>query len=242
MSELPDLSVIIPAFQEAERLPRTLGAVASYLKLRDLRVEIVIVDDGSTDGTTRTARDITRDSGAESPVQYRVITLPSNRGKGAAVRAGVCSSLGARVLITDADLSTPIEELPKLESALLAADLAFGSRALRPELIAQRQPRYRETMGRVFNLLIRLLGVRGLRDTQCGFKLIDGEHARSLFRDMTIDGFAFDVELLLRARSRGLRVVEVPVIWNHVEHSRVKPVLHSLQMMRDVIRLRLGRL
>ncbi len=225
------LSIVVPAYQEQDRLPGSLAQIERFLLHSERSYEIVVVDDGSTDGT-RFATD-----GFES--QFRTLVLPKNRGKGAAVKAGVLDTTGDRVLITDADLSTPIEELATLEAALATSPIAFGSRALARDLIGQRQPFYRETMGSTFNLLLRLLGFGGVRDTQCGFKLIEGKVARDLFAEMTIDGFAFDVELLVLARKRGISVQEVAVVWNHVEYSRVDPVTHSAQMLWDVLKLRL---
>ena len=230
-STTPILSVVVPAYQEGRRLPTTLERLASYLGRRFTdRFEVLVVDDGSTDGT----HELTN----EHPEAFRTIRLPRNQGKGAAVRAGVLASVGELVLITDADLAAPIEELAKLEEHIETAPVIFGSRALRRDLIRQRQPFYREGLGRIFNRILQLLGVRGIRDTQCGFKLLRGDIARSLFAEMIVDGFAFDVELLLRARRRGLEVAEVPVVWNHVEDSRVHPVKDSLHMLFDVLRLR----
>ena len=169
----------------------------------------------------------------------RVLRHGRNRGKGAAIRTGVLASRGARVLLADADASTPIEELEKLEARLAEAPLVFGSRATPGSEVRRHQPRYRELMGKSFNLIVRLLGVRGLRDTQCGFKLLDGEVARELCADLTIEGFAYDVELVLLARRRGHRIVEVGVVFEHSPESRVHPIRSSLEMLRDVVRVRL---
>lgn len=221
----------MPAYQEAHRLPGTLQRLDEYLRGQfGEAFEVLVVDDGSRDGT---AEATTRHG-----EPFHTIRLPENRGKGAAVRTGVLATRGDQVLITDADLAAPIEELTKLQAHIEEAPVVFGSRALRRELIEQRQPFYREGLGRAFNRCLHLLGVRGIRDTQCGFKLLDGAVARALFAEMTIDGFAFDVELLLLARRRGLPVVETPVAWNHVEESRVHLIKDSLQMLIDVIRLR----
>ncbi len=228
------LSVVIPAFNEARRLPGTLGAIAGFLaRRRDLQpAEIVVVDDGSRDATGATAAAFAAPPG----VAVRVVRLPRNRGKGAAVRAGIAASQGAWVLICDADLATPIEEL----DALLAsgASLAAGSRAVRRELIARRQPLPRDLLGRCFNLALRALGLTSLRDTQCGFKLLDGSLARRLAGELRLDGFAFDVELLARAVRAGATVAEVPVRWFHVDDSRVRPVRHGLGMVLDALRVR----
>lgn len=234
MVEMPVLSVVIPAFNEAGRLPATLDRIGAFLASRaDWRpAEVIVVDDGSRDATAGAI------AGAKpvTGIEFRVIRLEANRGKGAAVRIAMAASRGVRVLVSDADLATPIEEI----DALLAARalVAFGSRALRRELIAQRQPRFREAMGRCFNLLVRGLGLSRMHDTQCGFKLIDGDLARRLATEMRLNGFAFDIELLARAARRGAACVEIPVRWAHVEASRVQPLRHSLQMARDILRLR----
>lgn len=234
MIETPVLTVVIPAFNEAGRLPATLDRIGAFLASRvDWRpAEIIVVDDGSCDTTA----DAVASHEPGIGIDLRIIRLEVNRGKGAAVRAGMAASRGARVLVSDADLATPIEEIDALLGA--ATPVAFGSRALRRELIAQRQPLFRETMGRCFNVLVRGLRLSRMHDTQCGFKLIDGDLARSLSGVMRIDGFAFDIEMLARAARLGAACAEVPVRWAHVEASRVQPVRHSLQMARDVLRLR----
>ncbi len=228
------LSVVIPAFNEERRLPDTLTRLASYLRSHPelLPAEIIVVDDGSTDRTAAIVGELV----GETELAVRLETLGVNRGKGAAVRRGLGISRGRWVLISDADLASPIEELEKLQAA--GADLAVGSRALKRELIARRQPLARDVLGRCFNVFLRVLGLSSLRDTQCGFKLLRGDLARTLARELTLDGFAFDVELLARATRRGATVVEVPVRWYHVEESRVRPLRHGLAMVRDALRLR----
>lgn len=226
------LSIVIPAYDEAARIAPTLETVCAFALQREGGVEVIVVDDGSRDGTAGVVEGFAARG-------VRLLRLPANRGKGAAVRAGVLASRGERVLISDADLSTPLGELDRLEPHLAAARLVFGSRGLDESRVVRRQPWYRQAMGRTFNLIIRLLGVRGLRDTQCGFKLLDGETARRLFAEMTVEGFAFDVELALLARRRGLAIAEVGVEWANAEGSRVHPVWSSLGMLRDVVRLRL---
>ena len=168
----------------------------------------------------------------------RVLRLPENRGKGAALRTGVAATHGARVLLTDADLSTPIADLERLEPHLAAAPVVIGSRAVAGSDLVRRQPLYRELMGKTFNRIVQLLALRGLHDTQCGFKLLDGAVARGLFADLTIDRFAYDVELLWLARRRGHRIVEVGVRWANSPLSRVSPLTDSLQMLVDVARIR----
>jgi dolichyl-phosphate beta-glucosyltransferase len=225
------LSVVIPAYQEGRRLGPTLDRIGSYLADRGEPFEIVVVDDGSDDDTFEVAR-------AREGHAVRALRLPRNRGKGAAVRHGVGASRGTLILLCDADLSTPIEELERLRPHLAHAEAVFGSRAQADSRIEQRQPWYRERMGRTFNLAVRAVGVRGLRDTQCGFKLLDGATARELFSLMIVDRFAFDVELAYLARRLGYRVREVGVAWRHVEHSRVRLVADSALMLFDVVRFR----
>jgi dolichyl-phosphate beta-glucosyltransferase len=227
------LSVVIPAYDEANRIAATLGSIEAYLKARAEPFEILVVDDGSTDRTAEVAE-------LQRLEEVRVLRLPLNRGKGAALKAGVLASSGAWVLLTDADLSTPIEDLPRLEEHRGAADLILGSRATPESQVTLHQPLYRELMGKSFNLLLRGLRLTELRDTQCGFKLLAGDVARELFSGLSIERFAFDVELLRMARLRGLTIREVGVRWQNSHPSRVHPLTDSLRMLRDVLRLRLG--
>lgn len=202
-----------------------------YLSRRGASYEVLVVDDGSRDRTIQVAEGFA-DRGV------RVIRHERNRGKGAAVRTGILASQGAEVLLSDADASTPIEELEKLERSLAAAPVVFGSRAVAGADVRQHQPFYRELMGKTFNLIIRLLGVLGVHDTQCGFKLLAGDVARELGAKLTIDGFAYDVELVWLARRRGYAIAEVGVVWINSPDSRVDPIRSSLSMLRDVILMR----
>ncbi|MEA2561814.1 MAG: dolichyl-phosphate beta-glucosyltransferase [Acidobacteriota bacterium] len=227
-----DISVVIPAYNEAERLGSTLERTVDYLSQRGLSYEVLVVDDGSRDHTVQVAE-------AFADRGVRVIRHEQNRGKGAAIKTGVLASRGAEVLLSDADASTPIEQLEKLQRRLPEAPVVLGSRAVAGADIRQHQPFYREVMGKTFNRLIRLVGVHGLYDTQCGFKLLQGEAAREIGAELTIDGFAYDVELVWLARRHGYRVIEVGVIWVDSPDSRVDPVRSSLAMLRDVVRMRI---
>jgi len=228
------LSVVIPAYQEAGRLPATVDRIVAHLGGSPawLPAEVVVVDDGSRDGTARCV-----EATAPPGVEIHILRHPVNRGKGAAVRTGLAASRGRWVLISDADLASPIEELDTLAGVSAPHRVVVGSRAVDRSLIQQRQPWYRDLMGRTFNLLVRLLAGEPVHDTQCGFKLFPGPLARELAAVQRLDGFAFDVELLARSRRLGWEIVEVGVRWSHVEASRVAPVRHSLQMFRDLVRI-----
>lgn len=229
------LSVVIPAYNEAGRLPPSLRRVFDHLVGRSecLPAEVVVVDDGSRDDTAAAVQNVPSPPGVELVLLRHGV----NRGKGAAVRTGFAASRGGMVLLTDADLSSPISELGRLLEAQDGSAVAIGSRAVDRSLIEVRQPWYRDLMGRVFNRFVRVLVLRGLSDTQCGFKLFPGSLARDLASVQRLDGFAFDVELLVLARRWGHRVLEVPVRWDHVEASRVRALRHSSQMLKDLLRL-----
>ena len=229
------LSVVIPALDEFSRLPPSLERIGSFLADNPswLPAEIIVVDDGSMDGTGEAART----AKLPNEIDLRIANHRKNLGKGAAVRTGFGLSVGKWVLLTDADLSTPIEELPSLASAAEDGGVAIGSRAVQRRLVEVRQPRHRDFMGRTFNLIVRTLGLSNIHDTQCGFKLFPGNLARELSAVQRLDGFAFDVELLVIARSWGYPVHEVGVRWRHIEASRVLAVRHSAQMLRDLLRL-----
>ena len=233
------LSVVIPALNEAARLPATLASIDRFLASSSdlLPAEIIVVDDGSTDGTDAFVRGLSPSSG----IRLHLCRHDFNRGKGAAVRSGFGLSSGKQVLLCDADLATPIEEVRTLLGASSGSCVVVGSRALDRELISTPQPLYRDLMGRTFNLLVRLLVLRGVWDTQCGFKLFPGWVAHALATAQRIDGFAYDVEYLALARVWGVTIQEVGVRWGHVEESRVLPGRHSLQMFRDLFRISLRR-
>ena len=227
----PAVSVVIPAYNEAPRLAPTLKKVTSYFDGKLLAFEILVVDDGSKDATISMAR--------AAPGPIRVVALGHNRGKGAAVRAGVRESRGAHILFTDADLSTPIEQWEPLRRKLDEGyDLVIGSRALVDSRIEIPQPWYRERMGKTFNWIQRHVLPLELKDTQCGFKLFDTAVAKRLFGTARIDGFAFDAEILFLAKRFGYRIGELPVPWFNSLPSRVHLLWHSAQMLRDLVRIR----
>jgi dolichyl-phosphate beta-glucosyltransferase len=227
-------SVVIPAFNEAGRLPPYLDEVVEFFDSRGERYEVVVVDDGSTDGTVAAVR-----AAAARHPAVRVLPLGRNRGKGAAVRAGMLAAGGALRLFTDADGATPIGELKRLEPALAAgADIVIGSRVLVDPAVAVRARPYRVVAGRVFNWLVARLGLRGVADSQCGFKLFTAAAAERLFRALRTEGFAFDVELLLRAQAAGCRVVEVAVNWADQEGSKVGVLTSGPGMLVQILRAR----
>jgi dolichyl-phosphate beta-glucosyltransferase len=232
-----DLSMVIPAYNEARRLPPTLARLRDYLEAGADTYEVLVVDDGSTDDTVAVAQAVAR----EWP-QLEVLTLPHNQGKGAAVREGMLHARGALRAFSDADLSTPIEELPRLRSHLAGAcHVAIASRDAPGSDIQVHQPRWREFMGRTYNRILRLLVLPGIRDTQCGFKLFTSEAAEACFAPLETFRFGFDAEVLVRARRRGWEIAEVPVRWRHVEESRVGGIGDALRMLYDLVRLRFTR-
>jgi len=227
----PFLSIIVPAYNEARRIRDTLKRVSHFKELKPYAVELIVVDDGSTDQTVEIV--------AEFPA-FRLVRNDRNHGKGFTVRHGVLEARGEFILFTDADLSTPIEEADKLLSALESsgADAAVGSRALQRELIGIHQPMFREMGGRFFNLLVRAFTGLKLRDTQCGFKLFRGSSTRQAFERMRIERFGFDPELLFLIERGGGRVVEVPVRWNDNPATKVRFLRDSTQMFLDLIAIR----
>jgi len=228
------LSVVVPCFNEEQRLPRTIEQIESFLDARHADHELILVDDGSADRTRQVM-----DAAAAEHSSVRVEALPHNRGKGRALAVGVAAAKGDEILLTDADLSTPIEELDKLQAALDGgAGVAIASRAVRGSRVEVSQPIYRVLMGKGFNLIVQAVLLPGIWDTQCGFKLFRADVARQVFEGLSTDGFGYDPEVLYRARKGGFKIVEVPVVWRNSAPTKVSPVRSSLDMLRHVIRVR----
>jgi dolichyl-phosphate beta-glucosyltransferase len=233
---LVPLTVVVPAYNEERRLPalltafeRDLDEIAERSRMRV--VEVLVVDDGSSDATAEIVR-----SFDGLPGRLRLIRHRANRGKGAAVRAGMLAARGERALMTDADMSTPLEDIVSLAEALdNGCDIAMGSRGLPDSRVLLHQPAVRELMGKAFNVLLRLVTGIPWRDTQCGFKLFRLSTARGLFEAQRVEGFAFDAEICVRARRTGLAVREVPVRWSNNPETHVSLVRSSLRMALDLV-------
>jgi glycosyltransferase involved in cell wall biosynthesis len=227
------LSVVIPAYNEAARLGKSLRAVVDYLRQNFPDGELIVVDDGSSDETAALARQVFQDAG---DLRTSVISYKSNLGKGRAVRLGLLAARSEVALFSDADLSTPITEAPKLVEPILSGefDLTFGSRALNRELIGVHQSWRREQGGRVFNLVVRLATGMPFWDTQCGFKAFRMSVCRPLIEAATVDRFGFDVELLYLGFRAGLHLKEIPVRWDHNEGSKVTLFSDSFKMVNEV--------
>ncbi len=229
-SARPFLSVVIPAYNEENRLGPTLTRLQQYLANQSYTSEVLVVDNASKDRTIEVAR----------AAGIAVIEEP-RRGKGAAVRAGMLAARGEYVLFSDADLSTPIEEVEKLTERLRGDyDIAIASRALPESNITVHQPWHREIVGRVGNLLVRAVAVRGIADTQCGFKLFPHDLAQKIFRVARLTGAAFDVEILFIAQRHGLRIAEVPVTWIDSPDTRFNRITDSLDALKDLVRIRVN--
>jgi len=232
-SPAPELSIVIPAFNEQRRLPETLRRVRAYLEARRADAEVIVVDDGSRDATAA----LVEARRGEFP-SLRLVSNGVNRGKGYSVRHGMREARGRIVLFTDADLSAPIEEADKLLAAMRDHEVAIGSRRVDRSLIEVHQSPLRELAGIVYNFLVR--AITGLRfvDTQCGFKAFLREPSRIIFEQQRIERFGFDPEILFLAKRHGLRAVEIPVRWAHDQQTRVNMVRDSLQMFGEVLSIR----
>ena len=227
----PEISMVIPAFNEALRLPTTLDRVQRHLSTAGLSAEVIVVDDGSHDATA----DIVRQHARRWP-QLKLVVAERNAGKGAAVRLGMAAARGRYRVFSDADLSVPIDDLEKLLRPLHAgAGVAIASRGLRESQVELHQPWYRESMGKIFNRLVRIFVLGGVHDTQCGFKAFTAEVADRVFPVLQTRGFGFDVEVLYRAQQAGYQIVEVPTRWINSPQSRVHPVRHSTAMFLELL-------
>jgi dolichyl-phosphate beta-glucosyltransferase len=232
----PHLSIVIPAFNEAGRIEHTLRTLVADLPGIDASWEVLVVDDGSADDTREKVRRV-----AAGETRVRLLAAP-HRGKGGAIRVGLLAARGAVRFMCDADLSMPVRELPRFLAVVPAqCDIAIGSRE---GAGARRvgEPGHRHLMGRLFNGLVRVSGLSGISDTQCGFKLFTAEAVDAIVPWLTLDGWAFDIEMLVIAKLRGLRVQALPIEWHYRELSRISPVADALRMSRDVVKIRLNAL
>jgi glycosyltransferase involved in cell wall biosynthesis len=229
----PELSIVIPSFNEELRLPTTLRDISSYIRSSNRETEVIVVDDGSTDRTSDVANSF------RGEIQrLRIVANEKNRGKGYSVRHGMMESRGRIVLFTDADLSAPIAEADKLLAALTDNDVAIGSRAMNRSLISVRQSLFREYAGIIFNFIVRVILRLPFVDTQCGFKAFRRDRCRVIFEQQRIERFGFDPELLYLARHHGLRAAEIPVRWAHSPDTKVSMWRDSIQMFLDVFVIR----
>jgi dolichyl-phosphate beta-glucosyltransferase len=230
-----DLSVVIPAYNESRRIEKTLARIRAWLSERGVSYELIVVDDGSVDGTIALIEKLSAQIS-----ELKLLKL-SHQGKGGAVRSGVLASNGELVLMSDADLSTPIEEFEKLKIAIDSGhDLAVGSRRAAGATLKRHQPWLRQSVGLMFGFFTQRIVPTGISDTQCGFKLFPKAAARRLFTLQESRGFCFDIEILGLARMMGLKIAEVPVVWEDAEGSKVKPLRHLPEVIREVVKIRLS--
>ncbi len=231
---MPYLSVVVPAYNEEDRLAPTLARLHEYYSGQDYTYDVTVVSDGSKDRTGKIVEEFAR-----LHSEFRLLEYRPNRGKGHAVRVGVLGSKGELILFCDADLATPQEETEKLlEHMKQGAAVAIGSRPLQDSNLEVRQPLYREMLGRMFNKIVQLVGIRGIDDTQCGFKMFRREVAYDIFRRCKVEGFGFDFEALMIAKDLGYRIDEVPIRWRHQEGSKVSLVRDGSRMLFDLMKLR----
>jgi dolichyl-phosphate beta-glucosyltransferase len=229
------LSIIIPAYNEEKRISASLDKIYAYLEPCGKQYEVILVDDGSTDKTVN----ISQMSTLAASGKLKIISNEKNRGKGFSVKKGILASRGEYVLFTDADLSTPISELEKLLKDIFEGyDIVMASRSVATSDLAVAQPWYRQTMGRVFNLFIKALLLKGYNDTQCGFKLFNGDTAREIAGKMKIDGFCFDAEMLYLAEKSGYKIKETGVTWENSIESKVTILNSSFSMFTDLLRIK----
>lgn len=231
-SDSPLLSIIIPAYNEEDRLPHSLQSIAAFVDAQPYAVELIVVNNNSTDQTAGIAEQFA----AGHP--YARVLHVTRQGKGAAVQVGMMEGRGDYLFICDADLSMPIEEVNKfLPPQVEGFDVVIGSREA-PGSRRIDEPEYRHVMGRVFNLLVRVMAIPRIQDTQCGFKAFKRQAARDIFSLQTIQGWGFDVEVLYIAIKRGYRLTEVPITWYYIPGSKIKPVRDTLRMINDLLRVR----
>ena len=234
-SNLPELSIIIPAYNEEFRLPPNLINIIDYFDAKKIFYEVIIVDDGSKDNTSKFVKKISRIC-----PQVKLIILPRNYGKGHAVRTGMLNANGKMMLLADADGATPINEFAKLEKAINeCSDIALGSRAIHSEETSVKAHLLRKVMGRIFNFFVKNILLSGFADTQCGFKLFTCPVAKFLFSHQTANQFSFDIEILYIAKKAGLKISEIPINWSNVTGSKVNIVTDSIKMFIDIFRFRI---
>lgn len=234
VTQYPKYSIVIPAYNESERIPATLDSVVNCIRERGWRAEVIVVNDGSRDNTAEVVRAF-----AVNAPEVRLLENPGNKGKGYSVRAGLLEAVGEVVMFTDADLSAPIEEAERLFAAIAhGADIAIGSRWLQSSRQTHRQPLYRQLFGRCFNMVIR--NVMGLKfaDTQCGFKAFTREAAQTVFQLQTIERWGFDPEILFIALKRGFWIIEVPVSWAHDKRTRISYIRDGFKMLQEIAIIR----
>jgi glycosyltransferase involved in cell wall biosynthesis len=234
------LSIIVPAYEESERVGDSLREIVKYLQTNEIKAELIVVDDGSKDNTAKVAERVFSEFPPDGIIDTKVIRYKENRGKGYAVKTGLLAAKGEIAVFTDADLATPIGELPKLVDPIEndEYDLTFGSRALDRSLIGVHQPWRREQGGKVFNFIVKQSTGMPFWDTQCGFKAFNMKKFRPVLDAMTIERFGFDVEYLYVSQLAGLRLKEIPVRWNHVEGTKVSVFRDSRRMMAEVRMIR----
>lgn len=227
------ISVVIPAYNEEKRIGKTLRKILKYFENKKYDYEIIVVDDCSKDKTVHVAEFF-------KSKRIKIIKNLCNLGKGGAVRKGMLSAKKKYVLFSDADLSTPIEQIEKFLPFIKKYDVIIGSRALNDSEIRIKQPFYRVIMGRIFNLIVQILLLKGIKDTQCGFKLFTRKSAKKIFPKQTFKGFSFDVEILYIARKTGYKIKEVPVVWINSPESKVSALKDSIKMFIDLIKIRIN--
>jgi dolichyl-phosphate beta-glucosyltransferase len=231
---VPHLSVVVPAYNEEERLPRTLARLHEYYEAQPYPYDVTVVSDGSQDRTGQLVKEF-----AQTHPKFGLIEYMPNHGKGFAVRTGMLAATGDLILFCDADLATPQEETEKLLPHMTAgADIAIGSRPLRESKLEKHQPFLREMFGRMANLAVQLLAVRGIHDTQCGFKLFTRKAAHDIFGRCKLDEFGFDFECLMIAQDLGYRIDEVPIRWLDQEGSKVVLMRDGPRALRDLVKIR----